>query len=80
MARPGWTRSVDSARVTMTARNLIRAICLFALAFFGPGCASIRPDRLTLSYEHDQSDTAGARGARTSTEKIGVSATYDLTR
>ena len=54
---------------------LTLALCLL------PGCASIRPDHVTVLIEHDGAETSGnGRGSRTSTLKEAVSATYDLSR
>ena len=62
----------------MTARHSLRVLLLVAVGLFGPGCASLEPNRLTVAYARGESETSGQRRQRAATDTVTVSASYDL--
>ena len=64
----------------MTRRRFAACLLLFPLAWLCVGCAGIRPDHVALFCEHDEAETSGHNPQRTSTNKVGGTATYDLPR
>ena len=61
------------------SRRLMTLLLTLALCCL-PGCA-LQPDHVTVLIEHDGAETSGSpRAGRTTTgtNKVGVSATYDL--
>ena len=55
--------------------RLLLSLLLVSLLLLA-GCAA-RPD-VTLFCEHDEAETSGPRSTRTSTNKVGASATFHL--
>ena len=61
----------------MLPRRFFRILLLAAVAFFCPGCVVSDP-RLTVSYEHDETESTAPRSPRTSTDKVAASASVEL--
>ena len=63
----------------MRRRRLVSLLLTLALCCL-PGCAVIEPNHVAVFCEHDAAESDNPRGTRTATgtNKIGVSATYDL--